>query len=279
MHATGFLPLGTNWPFQVEHTTAVAYEAGFTDDEDDDTVQEKSVDRDRRHFSCNIVLINVAEDLSESTAAILELSDPNIFMLLGINLELLNDLVFLDHLREDNAAFTYMAQSLQQLALHRKKQTTAPHMELPHNIDNEEYWKDVLSNAGDHMHPTDVVAFFHYHKDRNSKYAVPYELYTAWLSAYRCTSSSFCYKPQWLSRALSSSLLERHSKERLLNSWLITCATVLEKHFTLFVTMGVIPTSNGSTMTSYLTKSKSQRSQKLTGTASAMDPWGKLQSI
>ena len=54
LHATGFLRLGTNWPFQVERTTAVAYEADYTDNEDDDAVQEKSVDRDRRHLLWNI---------------------------------------------------------------------------------------------------------------------------------------------------------------------------------------------------------------------------------
>ena len=160
LQSTGYLPLGPNWPFEVQRRAAVAYEADYSDNEDDDTVQEKNVDQDRRHLLWNIILSNVDEDLPESTAAILELSDPTIFMLLTIDTELLNDLVFLDYLTEDNAAFTYMAQTLQQLAVNGKKQTTAPHMELPHNIDNEEYWKDLLSNSGDHMHPTDVFTFF-----------------------------------------------------------------------------------------------------------------------
>ena len=99
----------------------MAYEAAYSDNEDDDTVQEKNVDQDRRHLWWNIILTHVDEDLPESTAAILELSDPTIFMLLTCNTELLNDLIFLDYLTEDNSAFTYMAQTLQQLAVNGKK--------------------------------------------------------------------------------------------------------------------------------------------------------------
>ena len=173
LQSTGYLPLGPNWPFEVQRRKAVADEADYSDNEHDDTVQEKNVDQERHHLVWNVILTHVDEDLPESTAAILELSDPTIFMLLTFNTELLNDLIFLDYLTEDNSAFTYMAHTLQQLAVNGKKQTTAPHMELPHNIDNREYWKDLLSNSGDHMHPTDVFTFFRYHKDKNSKYAVP----------------------------------------------------------------------------------------------------------
>ena len=174
LETTGYLPLGRNWPFEVDRRQVQGYEADYSDNEDDDTVQEKNVDKERRHLLWDVILDRVDEDHPKSAAAILDLSDPNIFMLLTFHVELLNDLIFLDYLTEDNNyAFTYMAHTLQQLAVDGEKQTTAPHMELPFYVNLLEYWKDLLSNSGDHMHPQDVLTFFRYHKDFNGKFGVP----------------------------------------------------------------------------------------------------------
>ena len=126
LQSTGYLPLGPNWPYEVQRRAAVADEADYSDNEHNDTVQEKNVDQDRRHLLWNVILTHVDEDLPESTAAILELSDPPIFMLLTFNTELLNDLIFLDCLTEDNSAFTYMAHTLQQLAVNWESRLLLP---------------------------------------------------------------------------------------------------------------------------------------------------------
>ena len=67
------------------------------------------MDEDRRHLLWDIILLNVIDDASTCMNATLGLSDPAIFMMLGIDTKLVNDLIFLDWLRGDNNAFIYMA--------------------------------------------------------------------------------------------------------------------------------------------------------------------------
>ena len=137
------------------------YDAENSDDDYDDTTEEKHVDETRILLLWDIILDNVNCDTSACMKAILELSDPSIFMMLGVsNVKMVNDLIFLDYLTDGNNAFTYMVQVFQQLAYKRKQPDCAQHMQLPMDMDSEEYWRNMISNAGDKLHPTDVSTFF-----------------------------------------------------------------------------------------------------------------------
>ena len=147
LRATGLLPFGADWPFNVGEKEEVLHDAYYSDDEDDDTMQERSMDEDRRHLLWDIILGNVTDDASTCMNATLELSDPTIFMMLGIDTKLVNDLIFLDYLTNDNMPLIYMGQILQQLAGNKKQETCGQHMQLPGGIENEAYWKDFKSFA------------------------------------------------------------------------------------------------------------------------------------
>ena len=121
--------MGRNWPFQRQVRRFDVYSADYSDNEDDDTADHRNVHKERRQILWVIILQQVEDDILTCTGTILELSDPNIFMLLSFNVELLNDLSFLDYLTDSNNAFIYMANTLQQLALEGQHQTTSPHME------------------------------------------------------------------------------------------------------------------------------------------------------
>ena len=82
MQTTGYLPLGRHWPFERNPRQFQGYEADYSDNEDDDTAEEKNVDKVRRHLLWDVILELVDVDLPKCAANILELSDPNIFMLL-----------------------------------------------------------------------------------------------------------------------------------------------------------------------------------------------------
>ena len=116
--ATGYFPLGRNWPFERNERRFQTYGADYSDNEDDDTTEQKNVDKERRQASWDMLLEQVDNNLPKYISTILELSDPNIFMLLSFQQELLNDLIFLDWLTENsNHAFTYMAHALHELTL------------------------------------------------------------------------------------------------------------------------------------------------------------------
>ena len=114
MEATGFLPFGVDWPFAMKEKRTALHDAHYSDDEEDDTMQERSMYENRRDLLWDIILESVTEDPSACTTATLELSDPTIFMFLGPNTEVLNDLIFLNWLKGENNALTYMAQTLLQ---------------------------------------------------------------------------------------------------------------------------------------------------------------------
>ena len=85
MEATGFLPFGVDWPFAVKEKRTALHDAYYSDDEEDDTMQERSMYENRRDLLWDIILEDVADDPSACTTATLELSDPTIFMFLGPN--------------------------------------------------------------------------------------------------------------------------------------------------------------------------------------------------
>ena len=171
--ATGYFPLGRNWPFQRQVRKFAFYSADYSDNEDDDTADPGKMDKERRQILWDIIVKEVENDTVSCGATILELSDPKIFMLLSIEIELLNDLLFLDHLTDSNNTFTYMANTLHELAPQGKEQTTAPHMELPYNCKLLVYWKNLLSNVGDFFRHHSSYTFFRYHKDKNKKFGAP----------------------------------------------------------------------------------------------------------
>ena len=168
------------------------YDAENSDDDYDDTTEEKHVD-ETRNLLWHIILENVSCNTSACMNAILELSDPSIFMMLGVsNVKMVNDLIFLDYLTDGNNAFTYMVQVFQQFAYKRKQPDCAQHLQLPMDMDSEEYWRNLISNAGDKLHPTDVFTFFSYHISRNNSFAYPsihQELYINSIFVCRCISS------------------------------------------------------------------------------------------
>ena len=149
------------------------YSADYSDNEDDDTADHRNVHKESRQILWDIILQQVEDDIPTCTGTILALSDPNIFMLLSFNTELLNDLIFLDYLTDSDNAFIYMANTLQQLAQKGPQQTTAPHMELPFNRHLLVYWKNLLSNVDDGFVSKSCFTFFRYHKDKNENFGVP----------------------------------------------------------------------------------------------------------
>ena len=91
MRATGYLPFGLGCPFEVGKKEQVVYDAETPDDDYDDTTEEKHVD-ETRNLLWHIILENVSCNTSACMKAILELSDPSIFMMLGVsNVKMVND--------------------------------------------------------------------------------------------------------------------------------------------------------------------------------------------
>ena len=91
--ATGYFPLGRNWHFERHVRRFDVYGADYSDNEDDDTADHRDVLKETRKISWDTILQQVEDDIPTCTGTILELSDPNIFMLLSFNVELLNDLI------------------------------------------------------------------------------------------------------------------------------------------------------------------------------------------
>eukprot|EP00973_Karenia_brevis_P020944 2880561-Karenia_brevis.AAC.1 len=62
----------------------------------------------------------------------LQLSDPSVFMMLGMaEVKTLNDLILLDYFTDDNDAWSYVTNLLQQMVCDRKSPDCAQNMKLP----------------------------------------------------------------------------------------------------------------------------------------------------
>ena len=143
-------------------------------DEYEDTKEEEHSDATRSFVLWSIILENVSCNLSASLEAVIEMSNPYIYMMLGMSkVHIVNDLLFLDYLTDEDCAFTYMVYVFQQFVYTRKPLEGAQHMQLPSNIWSREYWQDLLSNAGDTHHPIDVLTFFRYELNRSGNYGYP----------------------------------------------------------------------------------------------------------
>ena len=81
--ATGYFPLGRNWPFERNERRFQTYGADYSDNEDDDTAEQKNMDKERRQALWDMLLEQVDNNLPKCISTILELSNPNIFMLLS----------------------------------------------------------------------------------------------------------------------------------------------------------------------------------------------------
>ena len=91
------------------------YSADYSDNEDDDAADHRDVLKETRKISWDTILQQVEDDIPTCTGTILELSDPNIFMLLTFDPELLNDLFSWNHQRAKSSKRPGKAQRI----LHR----------------------------------------------------------------------------------------------------------------------------------------------------------------
>ena len=71
--ATGYFPLGRNWPFERNERRFQNYGADYSDNEDDDTAEQKNVDKERRVVLWDMILEQVDNDLPKCNRTILEL--------------------------------------------------------------------------------------------------------------------------------------------------------------------------------------------------------------
>ena len=97
--------MGEDWPFEVGGKPFPDRDEDEDDSDDgipDYTTQEKD---DLWKNICG----NVADPDSSAMETILELSDPSIFMMMGLaDMDTLNDLIFLDYVTESSYAYEYM---------------------------------------------------------------------------------------------------------------------------------------------------------------------------
>eukprot|EP00973_Karenia_brevis_P029812 4112931-Karenia_brevis.AAC.1 len=70
-------------------------------------MQQKDVDENRLILLWEVIKDNIAYYVEDSLEAVLRLSDPSIFMMLGMSdARMLNDVIFLDYLTDDSTAFS-----------------------------------------------------------------------------------------------------------------------------------------------------------------------------
>eukprot|EP00973_Karenia_brevis_P067031 9321670-Karenia_brevis.AAC.1 len=70
--------------------------------------------------------------MEDSLQAMLQLSDPSVFMMLGMaEVKILNDLIFVDYLTDDSNAFSYVTNLLRQMVCDREAPDCAQNMKLP----------------------------------------------------------------------------------------------------------------------------------------------------
>eukprot|EP00973_Karenia_brevis_P070428 9790341-Karenia_brevis.AAC.1 len=99
-------------------------------------MEQKDLDETRLVLLWEVIKENIADNVVEAVSAVWQLSDPSIFMMLGLtDVSLLNDLIFLDYLTDRSHAFCYMTNLLQQLVCKRKPPNRARHMQLPLGMD------------------------------------------------------------------------------------------------------------------------------------------------
>eukprot|EP00973_Karenia_brevis_P047495 6594199-Karenia_brevis.AAC.1 len=72
------------WPFQVEQKRKLKYTADMSDDEENDTMQQKDMDEARVSHLWGVIKDNISCYMEDSPQAMLKLSDPSVFMMLGM---------------------------------------------------------------------------------------------------------------------------------------------------------------------------------------------------
>eukprot|EP00973_Karenia_brevis_P013061 1772893-Karenia_brevis.AAC.1 len=71
-------------------------------------------------------------------------------MMLGMaEVKILNDLICLDYLADDNNAFSYVTNLLQQMFCDSKAPGCAQNMKLPLSMNSVQFWRDLLCYVGD----------------------------------------------------------------------------------------------------------------------------------
>ena len=98
----------------------------------------------------------------------------DLFITLGMSdVRILNDLIFLNYLTQDNNAYHYMASVPHDLSINSSATIFGKRLQLPAEFKTAEYWRQLISNAGDAHHPTETYTFLHYEKGKNKRFGFP----------------------------------------------------------------------------------------------------------
>ena len=89
------------------------------------------------------------------------------------DIQILNDLVSLDHVTNDNDAFSNIANVLNDLATNSIEKYCGKHLQLPDDFYILPYWQQFISNAGDAHHPTETYTFPSYELKQNNRFGSP----------------------------------------------------------------------------------------------------------
>ena len=167
--------MGLKWPFEVQ---PVSTSANDVDEfEDDNHGKERADDG----LTCE-VRVNTWDDLSNilQCAATVELrpveklADQTLFMILGMSdVRILDDLIYLDYLTSSNHAFDSMASVLHSLAMNSTTPRLGKNLELPIAWKDLDFWRALISSAGDAKHPTETDCFMHYETGQNKPFGYP----------------------------------------------------------------------------------------------------------
>ena len=103
-----------------------------------------------------------------------KVADETLFMTLGMSdVRILNDLIYLDYLTASNHAFDYMASVLHSLAMNGTTPELGKNLDLPTAWKDLDFWRALISNAGDAKHPTETYCFMHYEECQNKPFGYP----------------------------------------------------------------------------------------------------------
>ena len=157
--STGYLLLGLDWPFQLKPVNTSVH--GYEDDLDDDSRAKQEKDDAFTYEERQNIWDEFVDNLQcagqVGMRPVLLLATETLFMILGMpDARILNDLIFLDYLTTSNYAFYYMASVLHHLSLKSTTPRLGKSLELPTGWKDLEFWKDLISNAGDAVRLTET---------------------------------------------------------------------------------------------------------------------------
>ena len=145
---------------------------GYGDDSDDDNCAKETEDDaltcEERENIWDELIDNLQCGGQVGMRPVRLLADETPFMTLGMpDVRILNDLICIDYLTRSNHVFHYMASVLHQLSLDSTTPNFVKNLQLPTGWRTAEFWKDLISNAGDANRSTETYLFLHYEKGQN----------------------------------------------------------------------------------------------------------------